>query len=519
MKKCFLFAALGLSMMAQAVELDYYKTLVDEQADASKGTTQLYNLEYAADGSLYLLSMYQTVSSAEVGLNFNGNTYQGATAAKWGSKVGDFNYTNMRNSFLAKLDAEGNLLWAKADTTGDYDLAYTALAVTNDGGVIYADKFRTRKAVYMGFINVYDKNGQLLGSNSMSFTNKDSVEVDGKKVFRKEAFNWAGVTMDKDSFIYLTGVQTDTLLPVWNDSLAPRKAWTEKSGGINTSKGNTFVLKYKLQPGSWPDVAYTKGVINSDELDYDRPLALHLEDGKLYIVGTYGKGDEKGIYAARYNTNLEREFIVYHPINATLQFQQTKFADGKIYICGGAQKGSITVGEKTITAAGTMNNGFVYIIDQETGQALDFDIQGKEKELHITAAALPTEEGLVAYHYGPMGTNIAINYNNKLEVVSVDTLAIGGGSSTLTVVGRSADGKQTAVGLRAGRNKDFNVLGETFNFTSVTNWYSVVAVLKAKDPATAVENVETENGKAVKFIQNGKIYIRHNGRTYNVLGF
>jgi hypothetical protein len=52
MKKCFLFAALGLSMMAQAVELDYYKTLVDEQADASKATTQVYNLDYDADGSL-----------------------------------------------------------------------------------------------------------------------------------------------------------------------------------------------------------------------------------------------------------------------------------------------------------------------------------------------------------------------------------------------------------------------------------------------------------------------------------
>ena len=29
MKKIFFFAALGLSMMAQAVELDYYKTLID----------------------------------------------------------------------------------------------------------------------------------------------------------------------------------------------------------------------------------------------------------------------------------------------------------------------------------------------------------------------------------------------------------------------------------------------------------------------------------------------------------
>ena len=516
MRKLFFFAALGLCVMAQAVELDYYKTLVDEQADASKGTTQLYNLEYAADGSLYLLSMYQTASSTEVGLNFDGNTYQGATASKWGSKAGDFKYTNMRNSFLAKLDAEGNLLWAKPDTTGDYDLAGTALAVTKDGGVIYADKFRTRKAVYMGFMNMYNGAGSLLATANMSFTNYDSIEVDGKKVFRKEAFSWAGIAQDAEGYVYFAGLQGDTLLPTWSDSIAPRKAWNTK--GNLSSNCNTFILKYQVNL-SKEKLVYVGAVINNDELDYDKPLCLHYENGKLYVAGTYGNGEDKGIYAARYNTNLEREYIVYHPINATLQFQQTKFADGKIYICGGAQKGSITVGEKTITAAGTLNNGFVYIIDQETGQALDFDIQGKEKELHITVAALSTKEGIVAYHYGPMGTSVAINYNNKLEVVSVDTLATGGGSSTLTVVGRSADGKQTAVGLRAGKNKDFNVLGETFNFTSLTNWYSVAAVLKTEDQATAVENVETESGKAVKFIKNGQLYIRHNGRTYNVLGF
>ena len=137
MKKFFFLAALGLSTMVQAAELDYYTTLVDVQKDATKGTTQLYNLEYAADGSLYLSCMYQTVDTSEVGLLFEGNRYKGATASKWGSKAGEMKYTNMRNSFLAKLDAEGNLLWAKADTTGDYDLSNTTIAVTNDGGLIY----------------------------------------------------------------------------------------------------------------------------------------------------------------------------------------------------------------------------------------------------------------------------------------------------------------------------------------------------------------------------------------------
>ena len=522
MKKIFFLAALGLSLMAQAVELNYYKTLVDEQADATKGQTKVCALEYAADGSLYILSDYQTVSAEETGMIFENKSYPGATASKWGSKAGEYKYTNMRNSFLAKLDAEGNLLWAKADTTGDYDVANTALAATADGGVIYADKFRTRKAVYMGFINVYDKAGQLIGSNSMSFTNYDSIEVDGKKVFRKEAFNWAGVTMDADSFVYLTGVQTDTLLPVWNDSLAPRKAWTEKSGGINTSKGNTFVLKYKLQPGQWPDLAYTKGVINSDSLDYDRPLGMHLENGKLYIAGTYGVGTEKGIYAACYNTNLEREYIQYHPINGSLQFQQTKFADGKIFVCGGlAKNGSITTGDKVIPASTTAaNSGMVYIMNQADGTALDAAVNVPEANpLNITVAAYPTDSGYVAYNHETLnGIQMALHYDKNLNLVSIDTIGQGGGSSNVSAVGHSVEKGKTAIGLRISTKSDYTLMTEEpMNYTT-TNWYSVVAVINTKDePVEAIEDVTT-NGKAVKFIQNGQLYIRYNGKTYNVLG-
>ena len=519
MKKLFLFAALGLSMMAQAVELDYYKTLVDEQAKATAGTTQLFNLEYAADGSMYVLSSYQTASSAEVGLNFDGKTYQGATAAKWGSKAGELKVTNMRNSFLAKLDAEGNLLWAKPDTTGDYDLAGTALMVTADGGVIYADKFRGRKGNYMSFINIYNANGQLVGSNNMALT-KDTIIVGGKKVARNDAFAWAALAQDAEGYVYLAGYQADTLLPVWNDSIAPRKAWNYS--GSKSDNCNTVILKYKPQPGQWPDLAYVGAVINSDDLLSDRPLGMHYENGKLYVAGTYKKdANESGIYAACYNTNLEREFIVYHPINAALQFQQTKFEDGKIFVCGGAAKGSVTVGEKTIETTGTNNHGLVYIINQADGAALDFDVHAAgNNALNITVAAYPTSTGYVAYNHETLnGIQIALTYDKNMNLVKADTIGQGGGSSTINCVGRCAAGDHTAVGLRARSNAPYYLLNEDAMQFTTTNWYCVIAVLKTQDQATAVENVESENGKAVKFIQNGQLYIRYNGRTYNVLGF
>ena len=517
MRKIFFLAALGLSTMIQAAELDFYKTLVDEQKDATKGTTQLYNLEYAADGSLYLTSMYQTADTSEVGLIFDGQTYKGGTAAKWK----DLKITNYRNSFLAKLDAEGNLLWAKADTTGDYDMSNTAIAVTNDGGVIYADKFRGRRGNYMSYFNVYNANGQLVASNNMSFTNYDSILVDGKNVKRKDAFSWAGAAMDKDSFVYIAGLQGDTLLPTWNDSIAPRKAWNTK--GSLSSNCNTVILKYKAQYNQFMDLDYVGYVINNDELVYDRPLGLHYENGKLYVAGTYSNGTESGIYAACYNTNLEREYIKYNAIKGSLQFQQTKFVDGKILVCGGLAKGgSITIGNKIVVASETANNsGLVYVMNMANGEALDAAVNVPETNpLNITVAAFPTDSGYIAYNHETLnGVQLALNYDENLNLVSIDTLAQGGGSSTVSVVGRNADGSKTALGLRARSNAPYNLLNEEPMQFETTNWYSVVAVLKSNGSTEGVENTKINSDKAVKFIQNGQLFIRHNGRIYNVLGF
>lgn len=518
MRKFLLFSALALSVMIQAAELDYYKTLVDEQAAPTSGQTMLYHLDYAADGSLYLLSSYSTATCEETGLHFAGNTYPGATASKWGKRDGEIKLTNIRNSFLAKLDGEGNLLWTKADTTGDYDLSNTALLPTVDGGVLYADKFRTRKGVYMSFFNLYAADGALVATNNMSFTNYDSIVVNDKKVARKEAFSWADAAQDEAGYIYITGLQADTLLPTWNDSIVPRKAWN--TDGNMSSNCNTVILKYEVQAQS-QDLVYTGSVINSDELVYDRPLGLHYENGKLYVAGTYKNETEAGLYAACYTTDLEREFIVYHPINGSLQLQQTKFADGKIFVCGGLSKGSITVGEKTIATNGNFNHGFVYIMNQADGQVLDFDVHpAADNALNITVAAYPTENGFVAYNHETLnGIQMVLNYDDHMTLLSADTIATGGGSSTISVVGRNADGNRTAVGLRARTTADYNFLDEEpMNFAELTNWYSIVAVLKDGEEQ-AIETIQTENDKAVKFIINDQLYIRHHGKVYNILGF
>ena len=513
MRRFFLFAALGLSVMAQAIELDYYKTLIDEQADATKGQTQLYTLDYCADGSLLLLSSYQTATAEEVGMTFAGNTYNGATAAKWGANDGELKVSNMRNSFLAKIDANGDLLWAKPDTTGDYDLAGTAVTVTADGGVIYADKFRTRKGRYMSFINWYGADGNFVESNNLTFSTVKTAEMTAEPL---DSYAWAGVVQAEDSTVYLAGYQADSIFPTWQDTIPMRPNSWNGNSTTKSSNCNTVVIKYDKT------LKYVGYVINSDELVYDRPTGLHYENGKLYVAGTYSNGTETGIYAARYDKDLHREYIQYHPVTGSLQFQQTKFADGKIFVCGGLAKGSITVGDKTLETTGNFNHGLVYVMNMSDGSLVNAAVRSASgNALNITVAAYPTKDGYVAYNHETLnGISMALNYDKDMNLVSADTLATGGGSSNVSVVGRSADGKKTAVGLRARTTAAFNLLNEEpMNFADKTNWYSVIAVLNTEEQITTdLGEVRKNDVRCTKVLRNGVVMIERNGVLYDVQG-
>ncbi|MBO6306168.1 MAG: leucine-rich repeat protein [Paludibacteraceae bacterium] len=56
----------------------------------------------------------------------------------------------------------------------------------------------------------------------------------------------------------------------------------------------------------------------------------------------------------------------------------------------------------------------------------------------------------------------------------------------------------------------------------MTGWFIIPTSedgIVADDSTTGVENVQEDNVQCTKFIKNGQLYIRYNGRTYNVLGF
>ena len=310
----------------------------------------------------------------------------------------------------------------------------------------------------------------------------------------------------------MAGYQAGDLIPRANkDTVHARTQEWNGDGSQKSKYANTVILKYDKNMFFVGATNYIEGLV------YDRPSGIHYEAGKLYVAGVFNNKTDSGFYAARYNTNLELETIQYYPVTGSIHLLQTKFVDGKIYICGGLGKnGSITIGDKTITTGeANNNNGLVFVINQADGQALAAAV--KNDVFGLTIAAYPEENGVVAYYYGPMGKNMEIHYDADMNLVKLDTIATGGGLSIITCVARKADGSQTAVGIRANRSSEFDLLGIKMQPAN-TNWYSVVVTL-SESGKQGVETVPVESGKAVKFLENGQLYIRYNGKVYSILGY
>ena len=508
---CTVLALMAISVgTANAIGLDYYQTLVTKQQLAASGQSHVFDMHYYEDGNLLIVANYQTDTTAGEGvLEFAGKTFDAALGNRKGNGGSRYRLKNYRNAILAKLDEQGEILWSVVDSTFDYDVSASAIMPTKNGGAIFAEKGKDAEGRYWTYINLYSNTGQFLdgGYVMADFEQKPFMTKEPK-----DSYSWTGLVQDSVGNTYLVGYQAGDLIPRANkDTVRARTTMWDGEGSQKSKYANTVILKYDKNMFFAGATSYIEGLV------YDRPSGIHYENDKLYVAGVYKNATDSGFYAAWYNTNLELEDIQYHPVTGSINLQQTKFVDGKIYICGGLGKnGSITIGEKTITTEATINNsGFVYIINQADGQAIDFAV--KNDVFGLTIAAYPEEDGVVAYYYGPMGKNMALHYDADMNLLKQDTIATGGGSSITTCVARTADATQTAVGLRANRNSEFDLLSNKMQPDN-TNWYSVVATL-SKNGKMGCENIKADNEKAVKFIENGQLFIRYNGKVYNILGY
>lgn len=174
----------------------------------------------------------------------------------------------------------------------------------------------------------------------------------------------------------------------------------------------------------------------------------------------------------------------------------------------GTALSGVLVGTKSISSVDYTNDPAIYVehkltVTEATGI--------KATETELTPTVMTITEACAQANYA------------KLITIENVTISGSGKNKTLTDAEENTIKARDLFGVLSA---EFVWPAEAASVTGIclhymTGWFiiptSEAAIVKKE--ATAVENVETENGKAVKFLENGQLYIRHNGRTYNVLGF
>jgi len=112
---------------------------------------------------------------------------------------------------------------------------------------------------------------------------------------------------------------------------------------------------------------------------------------------------------------------------------------------------------------------------------------------------------------------------NYAKLITIENVTVSGGNNkTLTNAEENTIKARDLFGVLSA---DYTWPTRVEKITGIclyymTGWFIIPISEEAIVANTeAIDNIDAENGKAVKFIENGQLYIRYNGKTYNVMGF
>ncbi len=321
-----------------------------------------------------------------IALDSAGNAYiTGAFAgtANFGSHT--LTVSGWRNTFVAKLDADGNWLWAvKAGGTGwDDGYAITLDAASNiyvTGGFTYTATFGSHTLTASGMRNIYvakmDADGNWLWA----------TQAEGSIFFG----NGYSITLDGTGNMYVTG-SFEGVVIFGSHTL---------SASGNDNDYDIFVAK--LDPdGNWLWAIQAGGLFS----DWGYSIALD-NAGNIYMTGwfagtaTFGShtliasGDENDIFVAKLDANGNWLWVIqaegeygYNSSGSDIDIDSA----GNVYVVG-TFEGTATFGSNTLTAGGVRdafvaklnaNGHWLWAIQAEgdlgsrtTGSGIDLDSAG-----------------------------------------------------------------------------------------------------------------------------------------------
>ena len=546
MKQFFTLILTLCAICTHAQTFNWITTL--SATETSKAQTNIQYVAYYSDSSALVFGNYGSLLATDAGV-LGEKQYPGAD---YGTASG-YN----KNFILAKLDKNGNVLWAVHSEDGDVNDSQSAATLTADGGAVLALKFRhsdrnkqdgvtsslykivdeagqsfSREMEYPGaWVNQpvlvrVDKDGNVTTVKDLWVSSEQAAKGDG---LTTDAFTFSAAAEDANGNIFITGSQSlDMKIDNVTISARPQPEW---NGTTTDSRYNGFVLKLDA------DLGYLAHITGEGTIQNDKPSCVAYRKGKLYFSGLAkaeegtatltlgGKSadvQELCVVNACLNIDLTVNWLTATPIvrynnkQGNLLYQSLLSHDGNtLYLTGGIQ-GAIELGGQTIHSGGeansTMNDGYVLAYNTADGLLAHAAVFGSTT-LNLNHGAVDLGDSLYVYNY-QFGDIRQVAYDKQLNRGSIRSLATGGGSSTLVYT--AACNGQIMLALRSKGGADFNVFNRTLNIPGL--WFNtLVAFHMDYDVPSAVADI-TLPATTGKVLRDGQIIILRDGHNYSITG-
>lgn len=546
MKRILISLTILSALSVQAQKFDWLTTL--SATETTKSQTNIQYAAFYADSSALVFGNYGSLYADDYGV-LGGQQYKGA---EYGGTSNGYN----KNFILAKLDKNGEVLWAIHSEDGDVSDSQSAVTLTSDGGAVLALKFRhsehnkqdgvsspiykivdatgagySRSLEYPG-ARIYqpvllrvDKDGKIATIKDMWCSSEKAAKGTGSTT---DAFSWSAATEDVNGHIYIAGSQSLNMA-LGEDTLYAR-AQPDWDGTTTNGRYNGFVIKLDS------DLKYISHIASDGTILTDKANCMVYRDNTLYLTGLAKAEDhatlkiddkqvdikELCVINVCLTTDLTARWLSAMPIirynerQGNNLYQTALSEDGTRLYTTGCMQGAIVFNNDTIHSGGTqlstMNDGYIYAFSTTDGSLQKASVIG-DKTLNINQGIVEYGDSLYVYNY-LFGNIRQIIYNRELTQLGVHSLATGGGMSTV-VYATSLNG-QVLLALRAKGGQDFTVLKQTLNVPGL--WYNTLVSFHLSEGITNVANVQQSKNESLKILRNGQIVIIKNNKEFSILG-
>ncbi len=534
MKKIFLLASAVAMCATMQAQLQGYSA-VELRNATDAGTSTINHVYSNAQGDIFFIGTAasngdnpavwykaDTVETAPFRVNakkINSNLIFGKQAAnaETPSWFGASNRGNI-GTFAATATDNGDLVMAvtfcHSDSNYLADNKALQMNMLTNTGIHSQNKLEGAYSVVNNKIENY---GALVVATKDAWLNNAQVfrQIDGQA----DGFKFVDVATDGTNYYVLTLLNPGLVL----ESDTIRAA--HKSGSIAVLKLNK---EWKLAGYCVSEGTAGKNIGN-----------LRYAGGKLYYSGnlTATKGGSFGIGGKTIETANAGNGIVLATLDTDLKCESLNLVE--TCAAAGKKSGAITIYDEVIDGTNAYLTGFfmggIVVAEGDTMSAanatavlIKYDLsEGKiAQATHLESTAITGASSLIAhgdsiymYAYDWAAENRIALYGYDKELNAGDTIALVEAAGQ--EVSNSATWTEKGILAYSFRTKGTITFAadEKESYTAVDGFRAILAQQYLfKEPEMAIDNTAVSTEKAVKYIQNGQLYIRRGEHIFNALG-